>query len=192
MSPVDRSNEFVAVGYFLAACSDPADGSPPRELSVPDWNHAYSAFYRALGGGRPLRSFSNSLKATRDTFDGWVDSARAGWRDPADRTQPKPLQTIELAAFHRWRDEPRASLWEYVQEFADSEAGQVPASVLSDIESSEDPEGKKRTEGGRRVVVSARVERDPSLRAEALRIHGHDCMVCSFSFESVYGEWGRE
>lgn len=68
----------------------------------------------------------------------------------------------------------------------------MPASVLADIESSEDPEGKKRTEGGRKVVVSSRVERDPSLRAEALRIHGHNCMVCSFSFESAYGEWGRD
>ncbi len=111
MSPVERSDEFVTVGYFLAACSDPSTGSPPAELSVPGWAHAYAAFYRALGAGRPLRSFSNSLKATRDTFDGWVDSARAGWRNPENRSEPKPLQAIELAAFHRWRDEPRTSLW---------------------------------------------------------------------------------
>ena len=192
MPPVDRSDDFVVVGYFLAACSDPSDGSPPAELSVPSWNHAYAAFYRALGAGRPLRSFSNSLKATRDTFDGWVGSARSGWRSPKNRNEPKPLHAIEQAAFYHWRDEPRSALWKYVQDFADLEVGQVPSSILADIESSEDPDGKGRTEGGRKVVVSSRVERDPSLRAEALRLHGHDCMVCSFNFESAYGDWGRD
>lgn len=126
MSPVDRSDDFVTAGYFLASCSDPSDGSPPPELSVPGWQHAYSAFYRTLGAGRPLRSFCNSLKATRDAFDGWVDSARIGWRDPRDSTRPKPLQPIEGMVFDRWRDETREALWGYLRRFVDSEVGRVP------------------------------------------------------------------
>lgn len=45
------------------------------------------------------------------------------------------------------------------------------------------------TEGGRKVVISPRIERDPSLRDEAIKIHGTRCCVCSLSFEAIYGEW---
>ena len=40
-------------------------------------------------------------------------------------------------------------------------------------------------------MVSTRVERDPRLRAAAIRIHGTSCVVCGFAFADVYGEWGE-
>jgi 5-methylcytosine-specific restriction protein A len=67
----------------------------------------------------------------------------------------------------------------------------VPTAVLSDLDIDDPPDGKRKTEGGRRVVVSSRVERDPSLRAAALRLHGHDCMACGFNFGRVFGKWGE-
>ncbi|RKI63694.1 hypothetical protein D7X55_19470 [Corallococcus sp. AB049A] len=47
-----------------------------------------------------------------------------------------------------------------------------------------------RTEGRVRVRLSKVAERDPSLRAAAIRVHGARCVVCGFSFGDTYGEWG--
>ena len=48
-----------------------------------------------------------------------------------------------------------------------------------------------RTEGGRKVYVSHRRERNPQLRRAAIEIHGTDCMVCGFNFETAYGALGK-
>lgn len=47
-----------------------------------------------------------------------------------------------------------------------------------------------RAEGGKRVVYGTRYERDPRIRAEALRIHGTRCHACAFDFEKTYGLHG--
>ena len=49
-----------------------------------------------------------------------------------------------------------------------------------------------RTEGGKKVFVSARRERDRKLRADALSLHGFDCMACGFNFRKFYGEIGKD
>jgi len=48
-----------------------------------------------------------------------------------------------------------------------------------------------RTEGGRKVYVSLKAERNAKLRNEAIKMHGTSCQVCGFNFEVVYGEWGE-
>lgn len=191
MNFVDRTDDFVTVGYFLSAFGAKEAGTvrPPSELRTQSWQHAYATFYSALSSGRTLVSFSNSLKATRDAFDAWVDSGRKGWRLPDGA--PKPLSQLEADAFERLQRMTRGEVWSRVARFADLGVGLVPASVLSDLDIDEPYEGERRTEGGRRVVVSSRVERDPSLRAAALHVHGHDCMVCGFNFGRVYGSWGE-
>lgn len=54
---------------------------------------------------------------------------------------------------------------------------------IQDIES--------RTEGGKKVVISFRTERDSGFRNEAIRIHGLKCKGCGFDFERNYGSWGK-
>ena len=46
------------------------------------------------------------------------------------------------------------------------------------------------TEGGKKVVISKRSERNRKLRDEAIKIHGLNCQVCEFNFENYYGEIG--
>lgn len=46
-------------------------------------------------------------------------------------------------------------------------------------------------EGKSSLVVGARYERDPKLRAAALAIHGYSCAACGFNFEEFYGEYGK-
>ena len=48
-----------------------------------------------------------------------------------------------------------------------------------------------RTEGGERVFISVRPERDATVRNHALAIHGYNCMACGFNFEEFYGEIGK-
>ncbi len=46
-------------------------------------------------------------------------------------------------------------------------------------------------EGKRTSNLINRYERNPKLRAAALRIHGTSCQGCGFSFSDVYGSWGE-
>jgi len=52
-------------------------------------------------------------------------------------------------------------------------------------------EGESRTEGGRRVFVSQRAERDVRLRNRAIELHGTSCQACGFNFGHTYGSWGE-
>lgn len=56
--------------------------------------------------------------------------------------------------------------------------------------SSGETEGQSRTEGGRKVYISSRTERNKGLRDDAIRIHGASCMACGFDFGKFYGPWG--
>lgn len=48
------------------------------------------------------------------------------------------------------------------------------------------------TEGGQKVVISRRIERNKKLRNEAIKIHKVNCQVCGFNFEENYGEIGKD
>ena len=80
---VERSDEFILVALFLSRYGRKVKGRkplPPSQLGTDSWRAAYAAFFDALAAGRSLRTFHNSLKATRDQFDSHVDSGRRGWR----------------------------------------------------------------------------------------------------------------
>ena len=52
--------------------------------------------------------------------------------------------------------------------------------------------GLSAKEGAKKLVYSSQYERDPSLRAEVIQIHGTKCLVCGFDFEAFYGELGKD
>lgn len=194
-SPVRRSKEMITVAYFLSRYGEPVASGParpPRELATPSWGHAYAIFYRALNAGRTVSAFHNSLKNARDQFDSHLASGRVGWRDPSAGRPPAPLSPLYAQALANWGSQPREAIWAVVRNFADLDVAFVPGIVLADIEAFESAAADRqtKTEGGRRVYVSGRAERDPSLRAAAIRIHGTSCCVCGFDYARVYGEWG--
>lgn len=51
-------------------------------------------------------------------------------------------------------------------------------------------EYSSRTEGGKKVFLSRKAERDIVLRNQAITIHGTSCKACDFDFGKTYGEWG--
>ena len=69
---VERSREFILTALFLSRCGRKVEGRkpfPPPHLGTDNWAVAYAAFFDQLADGRTLRSFHNSMKATRDQFD---------------------------------------------------------------------------------------------------------------------------
>jgi 5-methylcytosine-specific restriction protein A len=196
-----QSRELTLVAYFLSRCGAIVPGkrspAPPRVLGVQTWNRAYAMFYGRLGAGRTFMVFRNSLRNARDDFDGHLDSGRIGWRakgtEGDDHRPPRPLPKQKQDAVDTWRSRSDDELWRAVRQFADDTVQFVGSSVLLDLAAELDPEKPAiivRTEGGRKVIVSIRVERDPSLRAAAIKLHGTTCMVCGFSFAEMYGAWG--
>ncbi len=80
---VDRSLDMWLVAYFLARCGHVVEGgpsTPPPQLGVEPWSRTDTVFISALGNGRSLRTFANSLKRARDGFDSHLESGRAGRR----------------------------------------------------------------------------------------------------------------
>lgn len=191
---IERSHEFILTALYLSRCGRQVEGGtplPPAELGTDSWSVAYAAFFDQLGGGRTLRSFHNSMKATRDQFDSHVESGRTGW---LVKGKPKPLPEADAAILKEWRGRTDRELWTAVSAWADPAIGSVPKSVLADLEAESDEADERVTlgrEGSVKAVVSRRRERSPTLRAAALRIHGYRCQVCDFSFAEAYGEWGK-
>ena len=192
---IERSDEFILVALFLSRHGRKVEGGnplPPSRLDTSSWRAAYTGFFDALSAGRSLRSFHNSLKATRDQFDSHVDSGRRGWRIDGD---PKPLPRRDAAILDTWRSQTEDELWHAVQSYWDSSVVSIPPSVLNDLEAESDEAEEKvylGVDGKTRAIVSRVRERSPRLRAAALEIHGYLCQVCGFDFERTYGAWGRE
>ncbi|MFZ4798751.1 MAG: hypothetical protein ACOYMA_14725, partial [Bacteroidia bacterium] len=62
-----------------------------------------------------------------------------------------------------------------------------------DIENEDDQlDIRTKTEGGQKVTISTKVERDNSLRNDAIRVHGTKCKVCDFDFNKTYGKWAND
>lgn len=51
-------------------------------------------------------------------------------------------------------------------------------------------EVESRTEGGKKVFISQRAERDIRLKNKAIALFGTACKACGFDFGKTYGEWG--
>ena len=47
-------------------------------------------------------------------------------------------------------------------------------------------------EGRKVLYYTSKYERNPKLRAEAVRLHGYSCAACGFNFEERYGELGKD
>lgn len=70
-----------------------------------------------------------------------------------------------------------------IEDRSSEEESEIDFEDVGDIES--------RTEGGKKVVISVRTERNTKFRAEAINIHGLVCKVCGFDFQKVYGILGK-
>lgn len=176
--PVRRSADFLLAGYALSRLSR-ADKRPPAALGVERWTDAYELLFDSLGGGRSMETFENSMKNVRDTFDAHIPhTPRTGWVDP---------DNLQAA---RRTDRAVGRILDFWSARSDAE---VEERLLSFIQLADPVEysGEVRTEGGMKVVVSRKVERDPKLRAEAIEVHGLDCQACGLNFRTAYGAWGE-
>ncbi len=179
--PIDRSFKMLIVAYYLSRCGQQVKGrrsKPPYALGVKTWREAYELFFDAMSDGRTLAQFHNSLKNARDTFDILFENGRIGWIDENGR---QPTLSARFLRIHEaWKDQ---NDWE-LEAFALSLQTCEQLVEISPV--------RARTEGGKRVHVSVRCERDPRLRTDAVELHGLDCMACGFNFETFYGESGRD
>ena len=202
MPPVIRSEALWIVAFYLSNHGvRVGDGAalPPVTSGTQRWAEAYGIFYAALGDGRTERTFRNTLQNARDLFDGHVSSGRAGWMD--SNGTPQRLTLAAARVFNAWSGRSEAEHWAEVSRYARvaGSNGVVPTAaelvaigrVDASIDSlSIDPSGA-RTEGGMAIRTIVSRERDHSLRAAALRIHGMACMACGLDFIHRYGTWGE-
>jgi predicted HNH restriction endonuclease len=176
---VKRSYGMLVASYYLSRCGDPGSNEtmPPKKLNVNSWKAAYDLFFEEMGAGRSLEQFRNSMKNARDAFDAELENSRVGWINRKGRPNlPPALQRIH----DEWRPRSDLELEEFVIRFLDGSSELEYRS--SGFEA--------RTEGGKKVYISTRRERDRKLRSDAINLHGYDCAVCGFNFEKRYGDVG--
>ncbi|MFK7813464.1 MAG: HNH endonuclease [Maribacter sp.] len=191
-----RSKEFLEVGFYLSKFGLINEGekypSPPLRLKVHKWNDAYRIFYEKLNGGRTILAFGRSLKNARDAFDSHLpNSKRIGWL--SDNKKPNPLGKEAQIIFDNLLKKSESEVWETISKYSDlkiKEYKQVFEDLIG-IQESESEYKTGKTEGGKKVVISSKYERQPSLRKDAIDIHGLECAACGFNFEEFYGDWGK-
>ena len=178
---ITRSLSMLIVAYYLFRCGQQAAGKksePPRALGVKTWKEAYELFYDVMGDGRTPSQFRNSIKNARDTFDILFKNGRIGW---VDKKGGQPSQSARFRLVHEeWKNRKDRELEEFV--IGIHATAQIPG--INPV--------RVRKAGGEKVYVSVRRERDPKLRADAIALHGLDCMACGFNFEDLYGKAGKD
>jgi 5-methylcytosine-specific restriction protein A len=192
-----RSRAFWLVAFFLSKYGEPAGqnkASPPAELETKKWKDAYRMFYDAVGEGREISVFEHSLKNARDEFDSHIESSpRIGWLNMHGKAHR--LQDVAERILTRYADIPRSEVWLEIQPYTEKSVVNYE-NVFDDLSAIQESEAEKerisKTEGGKKLVISYRYERSPSLRESAFRIHGYDCGVCGFNYEKKYGIWGKQ
>lgn len=191
-----RSKEFLEVGFYLSKFGlineKEKYPSPPTRLRVDKWNEAYRIFYEKLNGGRTILAFGRSLKNARDAFDSHLpNSKRIGWL--ADNKKPNPLGKKAQIVFDDLINKTEKEVWGIISEYSDlnvKEYKQIFDDLIG-IQESESEHKTGKTEGGKKIVTSSKYERQPSVRKDAIDIHGFECAACGFNFEEHYGDWGK-
>lgn len=116
---ITRSKEFWLVAFYLSKFGERKnDGrtNPPNELNASSWKETYQLFFKKLGQGRTVGTFSNSLKNARDSFDGHIqESQRQGWKDK--KRKAALLPSIGKEIFDKYYSKSRAEIWTEIQLF---------------------------------------------------------------------------
>lgn len=187
---ITRGIHLIEVAFFLSKFGK---SGPPVSLNTSSWKEAYHIFYEQLNAGRDILSFEHSLKNSRDEFDGhFTDTEREGWKDKSGT--PKKLSEKNLEVYNRFNDLSEEGVWAQVSTYAklDSVGYSNVFEDLMGMQESEKETSVSKTEGGIKVYLSRKAEREPSLRKDAFDHHKYDCMVCGFNFGKFYGDWGSE
>lgn len=169
MSSTSRTKELFTVAYFLSRCGRVVQPNkphgPPPQLQVSSWRAAYEYFYEALADGRSHEVFFNTLKASRDQFDGHVDSGRKGWREPGPLRQPQPLDEIPGRILSYWATRSDEELW---------------ATVRSYVHPPSTPTAHDMDDAlpGRVPTTTYRILRDTELARRVKRMHNCECQIC--------------
>jgi hypothetical protein len=130
---------------------------------------------RKLGGVRGKESVGVQLVRFLEPEPPWFAISAPGI------VAPKYLKQLRRQTFH-----PLTAL-EFECLLKLSGPAGADAVVTNDIAALDEEE---HWEGGKKSRFISYYERDPGLRAGALRHHGTTCQVCGFDFEAEYGDHG--
>ncbi|NRR90831.1 HNH endonuclease [Winogradskyella undariae] len=90
-------------------------------------------------------------------------------------------------------DKTEDQVWDIIKIYSDLKAKdykQIFDDLIS-IQESESEYKTGKTEGGIKVATINKYERQPSIKNEAIKIHGLECVACGFNFQDFYGDWGK-
>jgi len=194
---VSRTNQFWLVAFFLSKYGFVVEDKtlPPTELGATKWKEAYRMFYESLGNGRTIDAFELSLRNARDTFDSHiVESKRVGWLDNTGK--PGYLISSAELVLTQYSQISRVKIWNEIKDLANLELPSYKKREIDDLavmQNMETATGDRLslTEGGAKIVISLRYERNIKLRNLAFKIHGYSCVVCGFDYSKFYGKWGE-
>lgn len=112
------SEKHWLVAFFLSKYGNTVEGketAPPNELNTDKWRVAYQKFYLSFGEGKSFKTFENSLKNCRDSYDGHIGtSSRQGWRDL--NRKPIKLPSTAKSVLTKYNSVSREKIWKEISE----------------------------------------------------------------------------
>jgi predicted HNH restriction endonuclease len=134
---------------------------------------------------RTIETYANQIeKSIADEFQLEINIA-GGLYDITELSKLLQIEKIlKDAEDSKKRRDLRSAFHNYIRFVKDQFEFTDSIEIEEEIES--------RTEGGKKVYISQKAERDIGLRNKAIAIHGTSCKACSFDFGSFYGEWGMD
>lgn len=115
----------------------------------------------------------------------------------ANRVQFARLHLVGRGLLYRANGGPGAyrGIWKLTPKGV-AYATKVRGATYTEADAAVDVDGIKLEyevwEGEKSARLTSHYERNPALRAEAVRVHGTSCKACGFNFEVEYGTQGRD
>lgn len=104
-----KRRQLGIVGFYLSKFGNTAI---EKRFENKDWKEIYSLFVNRLGSPDKIDSFCNSLKNVRDSYDGYHDNGREGWKEKSG--EPKKLSGVLMQVFEKYQNHDEEKLWKIV------------------------------------------------------------------------------
>lgn len=124
-----RRRQMGIVGFYLSKFGDEY-----KAQRFPDkgWKEIYTLFVNKLGSPDKLDSFCNTLKNLRDSYDGYHDNEREGWKEKDG--SPKKLSASLQQVYDKYQDYSEEKLWKVVTKYISDEFDEVETEDSNDFE----------------------------------------------------------
>ena len=125
----NRRRQMGIVAFYLSKFGD---NFKNKRFQGKSWREIYTLFANNLGSPDKIESFCNTLKNLRDSFDGYHNNERQGWKEKDG--SPKKLNKSLQQVYDKYQSYSESELWKKVSKYISENFAELEAEESSDYE----------------------------------------------------------